>query len=118
MAADVFSAKLGEEERLLWMGKPAQGLRLTARDMFLVPFSLVWLAFVIFWIAGALRQRGGFWLYGLPFVAVGLYFVAGRFVVESWIRRSIEYAITNQRVLVSRTRPRAFTALSLERLPA
>ncbi|WP_370677052.1 PH domain-containing protein [Pleomorphomonas sp. PLEO] len=44
-------------------------------------------------------------LWGIPFVVIGLYLIAGRFFADAWARRNTVYAITNKRVLVARTRP-------------
>jgi hypothetical protein len=57
-------------------------------------------------------------LIGVAFVAVGFYFVAGRFVVDAWLRGRTRYALTDRRVLIVRAPPfGAVTALSLDRLP-
>jgi hypothetical protein len=98
-------------ERILWAGQPKQGLALSARDTFLIPFSLLWGGFAIFWNVGVwsfLNDDGGGWfmrLWGLPFLAVGLYFIAGRFFYDAWIRQRLFYAVTDKRVLILRADP-------------
>jgi hypothetical protein len=70
-------------ERVLWSGRPAPGLTFRPADGFLIPFSLLWCGFAIFWEASVLRIPGApffFPLFGAVFVAAGLYFVFGRFL--------------------------------------
>lgn len=116
-----FADRLLPGERLLWTGRPAQGIVFTGQDLYLIPFSLLWGGFAIFWEAGVLsmgRAPGFFALWGIPFVLVGLYLIVGRFFVDAWIRRGMRYALTDQRILIARTAPSpGFTALSLARLP-
>ena len=99
----------------------AQGLLFTNRDRMLIPFCLVWCGFTIFWETSVLLRATAplfMKLFGAAFVLVGLYFVAGRFLLDAWIRSGTQYAITNKRVFIARSWPFAkFTALSLNRLP-
>ena len=83
----------------MWTGRPSAGLLFTSRDIFLVPFSLVWCGFAIFWESSAAWIDGRdsvpvgqgplsntptfFLLFGGAFVLVGLYFVFGRFIVDA-----------------------------------
>jgi len=74
-------------ERLLWMGKPAAPGWFQRQDLVLVPFSLLWGGFAIFWEAVALSSRSArdsviFPLWGVPFVLVGLYLIFGRLYVR------------------------------------
>ena len=108
-------------ETVVWSGRPAQGLLFTSRDWLLIPFSLLWCGFTIFWETTVLSLPAAplFMKYfGAAFVLIGLYFVAGRFLLDAWVRSGTQYAITNKRVLIARSWPFAkFTALSLSRLP-
>lgn len=69
-------------EVLRWTGRPRQGFALYPRDLYLVPFSIFFAAFSVFWIWGA-STGGLFALFGVPFVAIGAYALVGRFVVDA-----------------------------------
>ena len=117
MDSSDLSGRLQPGERLIWSGRPAGGILLTGRDVFLIPFSILWCAFIVFWMFGASHAGGGFALFGMPFVAVGLFFVVGRFVLDAWIRSGMRYAVTNRRILILKTRPSSsFTSIDLNRL--
>jgi hypothetical protein len=114
------TGRLLEGEKIVWWGQPAQGLLFTARDWLLRPFSLLWGGFAVFWESSVLATGAPIFmkLWGVPFVLIGLYLVAGRFLLDSWTRRRMLYAVTNQRILILRNRPFAkFTALVLDRIP-
>lgn len=106
-------------ESLIWSGAPKQGLLLRGADAFLIPFSIMWCGFAIFWEAGVLTAGAPFFfaLFGVPFVLVGLYFMVGRFFLDAKIRAKTAYALTNQRVLiVSGIFSRSITSLPLRTL--
>lgn len=93
-------------ERILWLGKPDPAKWFAPADRLLVPFSLVWGGFALFWeasvIVAATRGVDGtlfFVLFGVPFVLVGVYFVFGRFLYKRWRKKRTTYAVTNRRVL-------------------
>ncbi len=109
-----------EGERVLWTGRPGGGLVLTPRDAILVPFSLVWGGFALFWEATVLRTNAPFFfrLWGIPFVLIGFYLILGRFMADAWLRARTRYALTNLRIFIVRTGPmNTITALALDRLP-
>ena len=112
-------SQLGPNEKLLWSGQPRGGIRLRPSDALLIPFSLMWGGFAIFWEYSVLTTGapGFFGLWGIPFVLVGLYLIAGRFFYDAWARDHTSYGITDQRVLiVSGGFHRSIKSLSLRTL--
>ncbi len=115
-----FTGRLLKGEKIVWWGQPGQGLLFTSRDWLLIPFSLLWGGFAFFWETTVLNTNAPFFmkLWGVPFVLIGLYFVAGRFLFDAWIRRGMNYAVTDKRVLILRSGPfNKFSAISLDQLP-
>ena len=112
--------ELGVQEKLLWAGQPRQGLLLRPSDTFLIPFSLLWAGFAVFWEATVVRAGAPFLfkLLGVPFVLIGIYIVLGRFFVDARQRRRAFYGVTNQRVMiVSGLFGRSVQSLDLSSLP-
>jgi hypothetical protein len=92
---------LAAGERLLWCGRPTRPVRLRPLDALLIPFSLLWAGFTVFWEASVLQKGSHFMeIWGIPFVAIGIYLVIGRFVMDARAWRSTVYGVTSDRVLV------------------
>lgn len=93
---------LSTNEKLVWTGKPKQGILLRKSDIFLIPFSLFWAGFAIFWQFGVseLYTPFIFKLWGLPFVCIGLYITIGRFFLDAKKRANTTYGITNDRIII------------------
>jgi hypothetical protein len=103
-------------ERLLWSGQPKQGVRFQSTDILMIPFSLMWGGFAIFWQASVLGLTGFshrtphpgnnagtplfMVIWGIPFVAVGLYIIFGRFFYDAAVRKRTWYGITDRRLIV------------------
>jgi hypothetical protein len=113
MPETIISSHLQSGERLLWSGKPAQGIRFRKQDIFMIPFSLMWGGFAIFWEVMALstvfkgKATGDFPavaiffpLWGVPFVLIGLYLIFGRFIFDAKKRASTFYGVTGQRIII------------------
>jgi len=82
--------ELTSGETVLWAGQPDTHVIFHREDLIMVPFSLLWGGFAVFWEAGA----SGYWgtgahpsaqwtfgmLWGIPFVLIGQYIIWGRFL--------------------------------------
>jgi hypothetical protein len=118
--ATAFQSYLLPGERVLWTGRPTQGFALRPLDAFLIPFSVLWCGFVVFWnvevwSAGGEGAPPVFDIFGFVFLLIGLYFLIGRFIHDAAIRRRTSYALTNQRALFQRGSK--LTSLDLHHLP-
>jgi hypothetical protein len=119
IAQQEINRTLSSGESLLWSGKPRTGFLLRSSDAVIIPFSLVWGGFAIFWEVGVLESNGpGFMqFWGIPFVLVGLYMIFGRFFVDAAIRRGTVYGLTNRRaIIISGLFSRTTTSLPLRTL--
>jgi hypothetical protein len=90
-------------EQLLWWGRPDPAVVFTPADAVLIPFTIMWAGFSVFWEAAVIAS-GGPWffaLWGVPFICVGLYLVFGKFIVKRRRKERTVYGITTARVLVT-----------------
>jgi hypothetical protein len=101
-------SELAPGEQVLWSGKPDSRRWFYREDLVLVPLSLLWGGFAIFWeaivLTGAAAHKGAavllvFALWGVPFVLGGLYLIFGRVFARRWLRRRSLYVLTDRRVL-------------------
>jgi hypothetical protein len=101
-ARSMIEGELGPQERLLWAGQPRAGLIVRPSDAFLIPFSLLWGGFAVFWEYSVVTDGAPFFfmVWGIPFVLVGLYFIFGRFLVDRKQREKTTYGLTNERVVI------------------
>jgi hypothetical protein len=108
---DVFSAELLPGETIQWTGSPNPRVIFHSEDAYMIPFSLMWGGFAIFWLLGASGilqwsnhpNKNFEWfaiIWGVPFVLVGQYMIWGRFLYERWKKKRTYYALTNRRALI------------------
>lgn len=93
---------LDPTETLLWADKPKPGLMLRLVDMLIIPFSLMWGSFAIFWEASVITDDAplAMKLFGIPFVLLGLYFIIGRFFFDAFRRKRLTYGLTAKRIII------------------
>jgi hypothetical protein len=101
--------ELTSGETVLWAGQPNASVIFRKEDVFLIPFSLLWGGFALFWEGSVAGYWGPSnkshepWLFGLifggVFVVIGQYVIWGRFVTSAWKKRRTHYAVTNRRVI-------------------
>ncbi len=99
---ELFREELKPGERLVWTGRPRQGLMLRPSDWFFIPFSLLWAGLAVFleYLAFTRGISAVWGLLGIPFILLGLYLVFGRFFVDQKRRAKAYYAITNERIII------------------
>ncbi|MBJ7543182.1 hypothetical protein [Rhodomicrobium udaipurense] len=112
-------AKLLPEEKVMWSGRPRQGLMFYRADAFIIPFSIVWTMGAWSGISNGLNKHAALLptLMALLFLAVGFWLLIGRFVYDIWRRSRLTYAVTDRRVLILRGE-NSCTSLDIANLPA
>lgn len=93
---------LSSGERFIWTGRPKTGIVFRPSDAFMIPFSLFWGGFAVFWEVGVIATGAPFFfkLWGIPFVLVGIYLIIGRFFADARKRANTIYGITQDRILI------------------
>jgi len=94
-AEDELRSYLDPGEKLLWEGRPKQGIVFTPLDWYFIPFSLVWFGLVvyIFWqgLRKTLDPMGV--AMSVFFIGIGTYFLIGRFFADAFYRSRLVYGI-------------------------
>ena len=129
-ATEALQRELTPGESLYWTGQPNPSVVFHKEDAALIPFSLLWGGFAIFWEAGvtgvfafgnSTSHNPVSWfmaLWGIPFVLIGQYLIWGRFFYARWQKRRTYYGLTNRRVIVAQDgRSRQMNSAFLNSLP-
>lgn len=119
-SANPIPSMLHADEQLMWSGQPDVRAYVLRGAWFVIPFSLLWGGFAIFWEASVVTTGAPplFWLWGVPFVLIGLYMIFGRWFVARREAQQTFYALTDRRILiVSGVWRRQVTELRVRSLP-
>lgn len=108
-------------ERLLWAGRPRQGLMFVGSDVFTTLFFLLWSGIPLFGsVTEGLKGNWTFSLFATPFLVIGFYMLVVRYVHDTWLRSRTFYAVTDRRLLIWREGPwdnfRSFDRASLNEM--
>lgn len=87
-------------ERILWEGLPQPGGLLDVSRPGEMVFGLAFIAFSLFWMTKALEQ-GAFWLFGLPFLVVGMKLAFWRAYQPRLRAKFARYTLTDRRAIVA-----------------
>jgi steroid 5-alpha reductase family enzyme len=68
----------------------------------MIPFSLLWSAFAVFWEYTVVTNKDGLFaaVWGIPFCAIAVYTVVGRFGYKHYRKKHTLYGITTQRAVI------------------
>jgi hypothetical protein len=105
-AAQQIPPELFSDESIFWAAMPNTRIMFHSDDWAMIPFSVLWLGFFVFWEADTLGWTGKHqldWfsqLWGIPFLIVGNFMLGGRFPWDAWVKRRTYYAVTNRRVIL------------------
>jgi hypothetical protein len=115
---ELLASDLLRDEEVIWTGQPDPKVLFSKADAFLIPFSLIWGGFALFWEGAVIASllagddhsgNGGslyfFVVFGVPFVLMGLYFIFGRFIYKRIKKKKTYYVITNKRAISLSTFP-------------
>jgi hypothetical protein len=120
-AEDEVRSHLDSGEKLLWAGRPAQGIVLRRQDWHLIPFSVVWFSVAVFAFWQTLTKTPEPFALsvaaGLLFIGIGIYWLIGRFFADRWYRSRLIYGVTDRRaIILSGMRRRSVQSIYLSSL--
>lgn len=98
-------------EKILWDGHPRLNGRISAGSVGLSIFGIIWLGFSLFWtiMAFTMTRASGtpglfsylFPLFGLPFVAIGVFMVFLAPAKQRAKNQATYYYVTNKRIIIN-----------------
>jgi hypothetical protein len=117
----IIKRAVGARDKILWTGRPVQGLRLTRADSVLIPLSLAFTA-LLFLLYQSMRANDAPQFVYVPLtllVAVAAYLLGGRYFYDAFRRSQLSYGLTNRQVVIVHGSVGATTQwLDLSTLPA
>ncbi len=112
--------EMATTERLMWSGRPVQGLRFRKQDVPTVLFGMAWTGFALWWTWSVWQEEADLipTAMGSVMVLIGLHQFIGQFFLDSYVRARTFYGVSDQRMVILKTVPtRNVQSLSLSELP-
>ncbi len=105
-ARRLVESRLHDGEALLWVGRSDPGRMFVRADRYLMPFGVLWTAFVATGLVGAATGSAhpAVLVVLSALLLLGLHVLGGRFLVKRHRKRTDVYAVTDRRVLVTNGR--------------
>lgn len=93
---------MDRDEYVLWKGRPGKGNIMSSKDRAMLPFSLVWLAFSLFFESMIITAQAPlpFIMFGMVFVLIGLYLLYVVFFQRAFARKKTLYVVTNKKLII------------------
>jgi len=103
--AEELQSEIIDGEKILWAGRPKQGLIIKKSDIFNIPFSVLWCSFLVFICIHEVQgQAKLFFVPGLILTVIILYALFGRFYFDANKRKNLTYGITKTRIFIKSVR--------------
>ena len=96
---DEIKGHLVEGETVLWHGQPDINYYFRKEDIYIMPFGGFWMIMLMIPLFSFDRFNATMMTYYLPFIAIGVYMVLGRFILGKILKPKTFYTITNKRIL-------------------
>ncbi len=102
---DHWEKLLDRDEKIIWQGRPDGEFSVEGKSIVMIVFGIVFSIFAMFWMAMASQAGILFSLFGLPFVAAGIFLIANAVFGRTFRRRHSWYTLTNKRAFIATNFP-------------
>lgn len=92
---------LDPDEQIRWQGQPDTAIRIDMSQPMSIAMGVFFMVFSVFWMSGASRAGGFFWMFGLLFFGTGFYNAIGVHFWKAFQRRTTHYTLTNKRAFIA-----------------
>lgn len=119
-ATRYLQAEMATRERLMWSGRPPQGLRFRGQDVPVTLFGMVWTGFAVYWTWSVWQEEADLIpaAMGGVMVVIGLHQFVGRLLLDAYLRARTYYGVSDQRMVIVTAGPRrSVQSIGLAELP-
>ena len=102
---DHWEKLLDRDEKIIWQGRPDGEFSVEGISIVMIVFGIVFSIFAMFWMVMASQAGILFSLFGLPFVAAGIFLIANAVFGRTFRRRHSWYTLTNKRAFIATNFP-------------